>query len=57
MNIKEIEKSLCRIYINSKENQKRDLRFVKDHLKDKMANLRRQFPYDMEALCEKHGVE
>jgi hypothetical protein len=59
MNIKSAEISLCRIYLKSKANQKIDMDYTnrRDSFKDRLKNLKRQFPYDMELLCEKHGVK
>jgi len=52
------EKALCKIYRQQVENQKIYLSLntpVKDFQK-RIRILNNQYPYDMEKLCEVHGI-
>lgn len=59
MKISEVEKSLCKIYLNSLNNQKINIDYVNrsDSFRDRVKNLNKQFPYDMKAMMKKHNIE
>jgi hypothetical protein len=55
----EAEKALCKIYINSYNNQKLSADYTcrLDSVRDRLKNLNKQFPYDMPTMLKKHGME
>ena len=59
MNINELEKTLCRLYRKSYDNQKIDIDYQnrRESFRLRVKNLDRQYAHlDMRALCEKHGI-
>jgi hypothetical protein len=55
----ELEKALCLMYQRSREVQHMDVDYSnkKESSRLRVKNLNRQYrPYDMVALCRKHGV-
>lgn len=58
MKIEETEKSLCRIYRNTSENQKLNIHHQnsRQKVKERIENLNRQWPYDMERMCKEYEI-
>lgn len=58
MKTTETEIALCKIYINSYNNQKINIDYTNrsDSFRDRLKNLNKQFPYNMITLLKKHGL-
>lgn len=58
MSIASAEQALCRIYLNSYNNQKKDVNETgkRNVFSDRLKNLNRQFPYDMSEIVKKYNL-